>query len=399
MKSPDNSSLISLISKKQFLIGAFISIILSSSCSPAEKVKFDGEEIDYHRITKTSNTSLEIDSLENKEVIFSGSGIWKIFNDQIILADKRTGIIYVFSDDLSLKQTQIGIGEGPNQIKGGLVAMANGDQGLFLLGGSYDYYIIEENWTISQKGSLDFYHENTPYDELLKNPKPEYAGIYELHYEFQNPSWFGEEKVMIQISSTHPEYNYLLNKNYFEEAKNLGILDLSNGKIQISGGYPSIYSGGNFIPYLMGTGIAPIENRFYVQGFEADSLLYKFSADGMIQYAFGHSGKDMTTDYPDLTALDVTEFDLGREELRPKVNYYTTLDFIEELGILVRAYTKSSPTADGIQLYRNDTLLLDQAVPKGFNYFGYKKPYLYGSYKKQFEQEEKIVVYRLKLSE
>jgi len=128
MKSPDNSSLISLISKKQFLIEAFISIILSSSCSPAEKVKFDGEEIDYHRITKTSNTSLEIDSLENKEVIFSGSGIWKIFNDQIILADKRTGIIYVFSDDLSLKQTQIGIGEGPNQIKGGLVAMANGDQ-------------------------------------------------------------------------------------------------------------------------------------------------------------------------------------------------------------------------------------------------------------------------------
>lgn len=399
MKSPDNSSLISLISKKQFLIGAFISIILSSSCSPAEKVKFDGEEIDYHRITKTSNTSLEIDSLENKEVIFSGSGIWKIFNDQIILADKRTGIIYVFSDDLSLKQTQIGIGEGPNQIKGGLVAMASGDQGLFLLGGSYDYYIIEENWTISQKGSLDFYHENTPYDELLKNPKSEYAGIYELHYEFQKPTWFGEGKVMIQISSTHPKYNYILNKNYFEEAKNLGILDLRNGKIQISGGYPPIYSGGNFIPYLMGTGIASIENRFYIQGFEADSLLYKFSADGMIQYAFGHSGKDMITDYPDLTALDVTEFDLGREELRPKVNYYITLDFIEELGILVRAYTKKSPTADGIQLYRNDTLILDQAVPKGFNYFGYKEPFLYGSYNKQFEQEEKIVVYRLELSE
>ncbi|WP_439473549.1 hypothetical protein [Algoriphagus formosus] len=398
MKSPDNSSLISLISKKQFFIGAFISFIFLS-CSSGEKVKFDGEDIDYHRSADIGNISLEIDSLENKEVIFSGSGIWKIFNDQIILADKRTGIIYVFSDDLSLKKTQIGIGEGPNQIKGGLVAMASEDQGLFLLGGSFDYYVVDKNWTISQKGRLDFYHENTPYDELLKNPKPEYGGIYELHYEFQKPSWFGEERVMIQISSTHPEYNYILNKNYFEEAKNLGILDLSNGKIQISGGYPPIYSESNFIPYLMGTTIAPIENRFFVQSFEADSLLYKFSADGMIQYAFGHSGKDMITDYPDLNPLDVTEFDLGREELRPKVNYFTTLDFIEERDLLVRGYTKNSPTADVIQLYRNDTLLLDQAVPKGFSYFGYKEPYLYGSYKKQFEQEEKIVVYRLKLSE
>jgi hypothetical protein len=395
---PDNFSLISLTSKKQFLIGAFISFIFLSCTSP-EKVKFDGEEIGYYRNAKINNISLKVDSLENKEVIFSGSGIWKIFNDKIILADKRTGIIYVFNDDLSLKETQIGIGEGPNQIKGGLVAMASGDQGLFLLGGSYDYYVVDENWAISQTGNLDFYHENTPYDELLKNPKPDYAGIYELHYEFQKPSWFGEERVMIQISSTHPEYNYILNKNYFEEAKNLGILDLSNGKIQISGGYPPIYSERNFIPYLMGTAVAPIENHFFVQGFEADSLLYKFTADAMIQNAFGHSGTDMMTDYPDLTASDVTEFDLGREELRPKVNYYTTLDFVEGRDLLVRGYTKNSPLEDGIQLYRNDTLLLDQAVPKGFNYFGYKEPYLYGSYNKQFEREEKIVVYRLKLSE
>ena len=215
MNSPNNSSLISLISKKQFLIGAFISFIFLSFTS-SEKVKFDGEEIDYYRNAEINNISLKVDSLENKEVIFSGSGIWKIFNDQIILVDKRTGIIYVFNDDLNLKETQIGIGKGPNQIKGGLVAMASGDQGLFLLGGSYDYYVVDKNWTISQTGALDFYHENTPYDELLKNPKPEYTGIYELHYEFQKPTWFGEGKVMIQISSTHPEYNYILNKNYFE---------------------------------------------------------------------------------------------------------------------------------------------------------------------------------------
>ena len=277
--------------------------------------------------------------------------------------------------------------------------MASGDQELFLLGGSYDYYVVDKNWTISQTGALDFYHENTPYDELLKNPKPEYAGIYELHYEFQKPTWFGEGKVMIQISSTHPEYNYILNKNYFEEAKNLGILDLSNGKVQISGAYPPIYSANNFIPYLMGTAIAPLKNSFYFQGFEGDSLLYKSSADGLIQHAFGHAGKDMLTDYPDLSALDVTEFDLGREDLRLKVNYYTTLDFIEERELLVRGYTRNSPIEDGIQLYRNDTLLLDQAVPKGFSYFGYRAPYLYGSYNKQFEREEKIVVYRLKLSE
>ncbi|TFV93681.1 hypothetical protein E4S40_15675 [Algoriphagus kandeliae] len=398
MKSLDFASLMSILSKQQFLIGAFI-FSMSLSCTPSEIVKFNGEEIEYHRSADIGNISLDIDSLENKEVIFSGSGIWKIFNGQIILADKKTGIFYVFSDDLSLKETQMGTGEGPNQIKGGLVAMAPGDQGLFLLGGSYDYYVVDKNWTISQTGNLDFYHENTPYDELLKNPKPEYSGIYELHYEFQKPSWFGEERVIIQISSTHPDYNYILNKSYFEEAKNLGILDLSNGKIQISGGYPPIYSESNFISYLMGTAVAPIENRFFVQGFEADSLLYKFTADGMLQYAFGHSGKDMMTNYPDLNALDVTEFDLGREELRPKVNYYTTLDFIEERELLVRGYTKNSAIEDGIQLYRNDTLLLDQAVPKGFNYFGYKEPYLYGSYNKQFEREEKIVVYRLKLSE
>ncbi|MFC3416220.1 hypothetical protein [Algoriphagus hitonicola] len=398
MKYSDFHSFLSLTHLKQFPIWAFISFIFFS-CTSAEKVKFDGEEIDYHRNIDRSSIALKIDSIENKEVIFSGSGIWKIFNDQIILADKRTGIIYVFKDDLSLKETQLGIGQGPNQLNGGLVAMASGDQGLFLLGGNYDYYVVDKNWTISQTGNLDFYHENTPYDELLKNPKPEYTGIYEIHYKFQKPTWFGEGKVMIQLSSTHPEYNYILNKIYFEEAKNLGILELSSGKIQISSGYPPIYSGSNFIPYLMGTAIAPLKNSFYVQSFEADSLLYKFSADGLIHHAFGHAGKDMMTEYPDLSALDVSEFDQGREDLRPKVNFYTTLDFMEKQNLLVRGYTKNSPLADGIQLYRNDTLLLDQAVPKGFNYFGYKEPYLYGSYNRQVEREEKIVVYRLKLLE
>ena len=396
--SPDYRSIFNLKIVKQFLIGAFFPIFLLSCLSP-EKVEFGGEEIPYYRISGTSDLFLEIDSLENRDVIFSGSGIWKIFNGQIILADKRTGVIHVFSDDLSLMDTRVGIGDGPNQINGGIIAMASGNEGLFLLGGSYDYYLMDKDWTISKRGTLDFYHQETSYDELLKNPKPEYAGIYELHYEFQKPTWFGDTKVMIQISSTHPEYNYILNKNYFEEAKNLGMLDLSSGKIQILGAYPSIYSNSKFIPYLMGTAIAPLKNNFYVQGFEADSLLYKFSDEGQIQYTFGQSGKDMLTDYPDLSALDVTEFDLSREDLRPKVNYYTTLDFIEERDLLVRGYTKNSLKEDGIQLYRNDTLLLNQAVPKGFSYFGYKEPYLYGSFNKQFEREEKIVVYRLKLSE
>jgi hypothetical protein len=396
--SPDYRSIFNLKIVKQFLIGAFFPIFLLSCLSP-EKVEFGGEEIPYYRISGTSDLFLEIDSLENRDVIFSGSGIWKIFNGQIILADKRTGVIHVFSDDLSLMDTRVGIGDGPNQTNGGIIAMASGNEGLFLLGGSYDYYLMDKDWTISKRGTLDFYHQETSYDELLKNPKPEYAGIYELHYEYQEPKWHQDGNVILQISSTHPEYNYILNQDYFKEARNLGTLDLNTGKVQITGSYPPIYSGSDFIPYLMGTAIETFQDNSFIQSFEADSLLYRFSAEGMIQYAFGQAGQNMITDYPSLMAMDVTEFDLGREEFRTKVNYYTTLDFIEERDLLVRGYRKNSQTEDGIQLYRNDTLILDQAVPKGFEYFGYKEPYMYGSYNKQFEKEEKIVVYRIKLPE
>ena len=60
--------------------------------------------------------------------------------------------------------------------------------------------------------------------------------------------------------------------------------------------------------------------------------------------------------------------------------YYHDIKYIEELGLLFRPYKKSPDSeADGLQIYRGQTLIADVAVPKGMVVLGYSEPYVYGT--------------------
>lgn len=380
----------------QLLVAVFVSS-LTLSCSQKKNVSFSEIQIPYFGTKKVQLDTFLIDSLINADFIFSGNGLWTIFDKQLVLAENKTGELHVFSDDLNLIATHLGIGDGPNKLSGSIMGIAGFGDGLFILGGSYDYYLVDRNWQISIRERLDFYHEETPFEELESNPQPNQPAIYEVHYEYLQPKEGFKGNIVLQISSSHPKFNYLWNAEYYQTARILGKVNPAEGKVYVQGAYSPSYYINRFIPYLIGTPVAYIDEKTYIQGYEADSLLYQVTSNGEVSYAFGMAGKDMNIGYPSINALDFSEYDQARKDLRTKYDYYTTLDYIPELDFIVRGYTKRSENSDGIQVYKNDSLMVDQSVPKGFKFFGYKSPYIYGSNKKQAEFEDRLVIYRIKV--
>ena len=83
---------------------------------------------------------------------------------------------------------------------------------------------------------------------------------------------------------------------------------------------------------------------------------------------------------------------------RETKGYYGWLQYINETNILFRSYSKGDKeSTDGLQIYKNSTLLGDIDVPKNFKIIGYIKPYYYTQAKIE-EEEERIIIYRFKLN-
>ena len=82
---------------------------------------------------------------------------------------------------------------------------------------------------------------------------------------------------------------------------------------------------------------------------------------------------------------------------RPKRGYYTTVKVFSDNKLLMRSYRKGSESKyDGLQIYKDDILISDLDVPKGFEINGYIAPYYYSSAIID-EEKETISVYRFQL--
>ncbi|MGF1671615.1 MAG: hypothetical protein ACFCU6_14310 [Balneolaceae bacterium] len=74
--------------------------------------------------------------------------------------------------------------------------------------------------------------------------------------------------------------------------------------------------------------------------------------------------------------------------------FYTGIHFEPELNMIFRSYSRGNDESyDGLQIYRNETLLADVDVPAGFKVSGYAAPYIYSSIFVN-EENEQLYVYR-----
>ncbi|SFT72576.1 hypothetical protein SAMN04489724_1847 [Algoriphagus locisalis] len=366
----------------------FLIFAICFGCQQDKELTYQGEEIAYYPKKDLSIENIKIDTLTNESFFYSGLGLWVIFNDSLTLLDKRLDSAYVFSDDLVHRSTYLGKGDGPNLLTSIILQQTVMGDYLVLLGSNYDYHLINKNWEIEKRGQLDFYHEKTPYEELLKNPKADYIGLYETLDGPLKLSHDYKGNLVFSVGIPHPDLNYLWHETYYREARILGKINPDDGKVAIQGRYSNIYNQFQFLSTLLGAPFTYLNADTYIQGYEADSILYKLSDAGEAHYTFGVAGKEMNIAYENFKAESIEEYDAVRELDRARYSYYFSLDYVKETGLLFRGYTKSNSAADGLQIYRDDTLIGDVEVPKDFRFVGYKAPYYYAEFRYRADKEE-----------
>ena len=143
--------------------------------------------------------------------------------------------------------------------------------------------------------------------------------------------------------------------------------------------------------------IFDIDNKgdFYVS-YEADTLIYVYDHDYKPITSFGYSGIDLDTEY-----MIIEDFETSRKNYRNMRNtkgFYKWLEY-DSSGLIFRSYSKGENNiADGLQIYKDYTLIGDVEVPKGFRVAGKIDNYFY-SYIIIDEEKSNMRIYRFELDE
>lgn len=329
----------------------------------------------------------------------SGVGSWLLYKDALIFVDELYSTLHFLDDQLQLSGSSFGRGDGPGELPRRIVGFAVRGERMLVLGPSYDYYLLDiVSGQVLQKGLILFDDQERNIDELLRNPHPEYKEIYEVDYPGLQMAILNDHEVVFNITSSHPLFNPYSHREYYRSGRVLAVLDIRSGKLSgIYGRMSPVYQSWRFLPYLTSVKIGGAGKKGYFLGYEADPMIYYYSAPDKLQYAFGNAGKGMKTDYEQVDGIE--DYVQNYKEIRPKYGFYTSLKYLPEVDLLFRGYRKgSSEKMDGLQIYKGTDLIGDVDVPKGFSVLGVRNNEYFGEIQsgKGMEAEDIPVLVRIK---
>lgn len=109
---------------------------------------------------------------------------------------------------------------------------------------------------------------------------------------------------------------------------------------------------------------------------EADSLIYIYDGEQHLKMICGRSARKMKQNYAKCNGM--SDFRKHYEEEHSAKGRYTSLEYIDQTGVLFRTYQqKGGMKQDGMQIYRDGILIGDVSVPQGMHVVGYISPYYY----------------------
>ncbi len=369
-------------------------LILLIGCSRHEEMSFE----EYFDIKPTTNKNILVDRIKLDTVDFetinsSFSGQLQINNGLLYFIDSRFCWVFVFDPNGHLLYRELGQGRGPNEVPvksiDAFSFLPDGQK--IILGSTSDYYLIDKNWEIDSKNRFNITYNNT------NRENPEEPATYTFDYENLFIRSDSKGHIYIPIYGESKLFNPF-SRRYYTEGRILLKVDYRNNKIKEVVGRRSPryldykYLGHHaFFHYDIDS-----NDNFYVSH-EIDSLIYVYNHSFKPLKALGFKGKNMNTDYKELATLDAKQFRNLYFNDKPKRGYYTWIKYFDEKNLLFRSYkTNPDTSCDGLQIYRNNTLIADVAVPKNFNVIGYIKPYFYSNAQID-EMNEIIKVYRFEL--
>lgn len=340
--------------------------------------------------------SVSIDSIILPKFNTSYAGFARVMGDSIYFFDQRFCWVYVFDADGQLRSRHLGQGRGPEEIDTGMILdmcqLPNGS--FFIYGPGWDYFVYDGNWRVAKPKQTFAWQVKRDGELRLDNPDN-----YTIHYGTFYPICCIGQYVLLPITPVHNNVNgddrtrrYL----HWDKISRVMLFDYSKNSTDGVGiKYPPVYGGRfNKCYQVYFNNVATSSTEVY-SNFYADSLIYVYDKELQPLRAFGYAGRGMDENYKQL--LTNSEIEQYFESEYKTMAHYSSLAYCEKVGTAVRTYNKGAhASTDGLQIYRNEVLIADVDVPKGFKVEGYIAPY-YLSSAIIDEVKEEIKIYRFKL--
>ena len=368
---------------------AIIALLALTQCINADSAS---SEVIFDLTDKpvTSETRILYDKIEVNTVVLdaietSGVALLMLGVQELKVLDQDFGKIFVFDHTGRLKRTELGAGQGPGELPGGLAMFLatnpNNPDVNYLIGGSYDVYEFDGEWQRQRFTRIRWIHRK-PVEVLGKNPDPTDHRSYDLGYYVNRRLGATSTHLYLTLISGYPldtEFNSTTHL-FANQARVLGRMRLSDGQVDtILGRLSPIYAADGRYRTFSFFHPEILSDEMMLITYMPDSLIYTIDLPFNVTGAFGRSGRDMNLEYQ--------AFPESREEedLRTHFNqewesrgHYTSLRHIPERGLVLRSYTRGSHSPnDGLQIYQSQVLIADVDVPKGFKIAGYAKPDFY----------------------
>ncbi len=400
-----------LIAVYQSLVLLIVCVFLISACQStdeelAEEVQ-EVQEVSYANIESISKApSKSINSLELSKIEIQdignpvGKGFSYILDNQLLFFDLARGEVLEIDPETGSQKVIITKGEGPNQVPRFESFTHSDDKRIFLDG--YAFFIYDSNWEQIGRNSYDFY-ANDEMTEIEANPKGEMIGVYELKY-WENQPHIVDDKLWINIESSNPKFNFLMNESYYRDSRIVGEVNLSTGEVErILGRRTPIYLNYRFIPHHDTFYLTPYGDDFLLS-FEPDSAIYLVDKMLNPKSYFGAKGIGMNQAYFEVSDIDAWEAS-GKDALT-KEGFYKHVYGSQEDNMIMRTYTLGNEASEilnikdnpkRLQIFKNFQLIGDVEVPTYFKVIGKIGEYYYADGSGENPDNEEILIYRFKI--
>jgi hypothetical protein len=168
-----------------------------SSCDVDTNQRFRREP----GIVQIQLNTLDIDTVLLNHPNSSYIGFFEAYSNKVYFLDKLFATATVFDLNGKYNGQHLGKGEGPDEVEGIRGYIPDGKDHIVFKG--YSVYSFDKNWKRVKHAVLRWESDKSQ-NELINNPEPDDAGIYEVKYKPEMYKIFDQEYFILNTESTVP---------------------------------------------------------------------------------------------------------------------------------------------------------------------------------------------------
>ena len=294
--------------------------------------------------------------------------------DRLIILDKYTAYMHIYNLNGEYQKQKLGVGNSLKECptRDRLTGFGINNKNEFVLVNDNIYYTYDERSHLDKVFLTNSNFNKVPENQLV-------GDNVEIH------KWTSKRnciRLRDSLIYTTCILGRVMPKERFNIGNNIKQININTKKAElVFARYPSIYHTDRELWSFAFASFDIDKNGSFYVCFELDSLLYKYDKDLNQVATYGFAGKNMNLDYKEYKETEEVKsvHDFMDKERNSK-GYYNWIEHIDEKNILLRFYKRGDcDMNDGMQLYRNNILIADVDIPKGYRYAGYafNEIYLY----------------------